>query len=170
MKRLFDFIMCVMLGVMMFISKMLMESLPNIHLLAMFIVLATVLYRSKALVSIYVYVFMDGLLHGFSPWWLPYLYIWTVLWAVVMLLPKNMSNRAAVPVYSAVCALHGLLYGVLYAPAQALLFGLDFKGMVSWIIAGLPYDAVHAAGNLVAGALVVPLAAAVRKAEGSVVK
>ena len=170
MKKLSKLVMCVMFGVLMFISKMLMEFLPNIHLLAMFIVLFTVLYRSKALISIYVYVFLDGFIHGFSAWWIPYLYIWTVLWAVAMLLPKNMPDKVAVPVYSIVCALHGLLFGTLYAPVQALLFGLDFRGMIAWIIAGLPYDAIHAAGNLLTGMLVVPLAAALKKATTAVMK
>ena len=33
-----------------------------------------------------------------------------------------------------------------------------FKGMIAWIVAGLPWDAIHAAGNLVTGALIIPLA------------
>jgi energy-coupling factor transport system substrate-specific component len=80
-----------------------------------------------------------------------------------MLLPKNMPKKIAIVVYPLVCGLHGLLFGTLYAPAQALLFGLDFKGMISWIIAGLPWDAVHAAGNIVAGFLIIPLSELLRK-------
>ncbi|MGN1161812.1 MAG: hypothetical protein ACI4SX_06160, partial [Candidatus Fimenecus sp.] len=87
---------------------------------------------------------------------------WAVLWGVTMLLPKNMSKKIAVPVYAIVCALHGLLFGTLYAPAQAIMFGLNFKGMITWIIAGLPYDAIHAAGNLAAGLLIVPLSDALK--------
>ena len=88
-----------MFGVLMFSSKLLMEALPNIHLLGMFTVLLTVVYRSRALYPIYTYVLLNGAYAGFSPWWLPYLYIWTVLWGVVMLLPKNMPRKAAAVVY-----------------------------------------------------------------------
>ena len=56
-----------------------------------------------------------------------------------------------------VCALHGFLYGTLYAPAQAILFGLDFKGMLSWIIAGLPFDFIHGVSNFFCGALILPM-------------
>ena len=60
-------------------------------------------------------------------------------------------------VYSVVCALHGFLYGTLYAPAQALLFGLDFEQMIAWIIAGLPWDLVHGVSNFICGLLICPI-------------
>ena len=146
-----------MLGAMMFASKILMDVLPNIHLIGTFIVAITVVYRKKALYPIYVFVFITGLLNGFGTWWLPYLYIWTVLWGGVMLLPKKLPEKAKPFIYSAVCALHGFLYGVLYAPAQALLFGLDFKGMIAWIVAGLAFDVTHGISNFVCGMLICPL-------------
>ena len=88
---------------LMFCSKMLMEFLPNIHLLGMFTMLLTVVYRKQALIPIYLYVFIQGLYAGFSLWWLPYLYVWTVLWGMTMLLPKNMSDKVAAVVYPVVC-------------------------------------------------------------------
>ena len=141
-----------------------MELLPNIHLLGLFIVCFTVVYRVKALFPIYVYIFLQGVVSGFAPWWVPYLYVWTVLWAVTMLLPKKMSKKVAIPVYAVVCALHGLCYGTLYAPAQALMFGLDFKGMLAWIAAGFYFDIIHCIGNFALGFLIIPLAEAIRKA------
>ena len=32
---------------------------------------------------------------GFGVWWVPYLYVWTVLWGMTMLLPKKMPNITA---------------------------------------------------------------------------
>ena len=163
--RLQVYEMCIfaMLGSIMFVSKILMEALPNIHLLGMFTMLYTVVYRKKALIPIYVYVFLNGVFSGFSMWWIPYLYLWAILWAVTMLLPVNMSKRTSYIVYPVVCALHGLAFGTLYAPAQAIMFHLNFKGMISWIIAGLPYDCIHCAGNFVAGFLIVPLSGVLNK-------
>ena len=51
----------------------------------------------------------------------------------------------------------GLLFGVLYAPAQAWMFGMDFKMTVAWILAGLPFDVIHGISNLFVGMLVVPM-------------
>ena len=149
-------------------SKMIMELLPNIHLLGVFIVAFTVVYRQKALYIIYTYVFLNGIFSGFAAWWIPYLYVWTVLWAAVMLLPKNMPKKAQPIVYMAVCAAHGFLFGTLYAPAQAILFGLSFQGMVAWIIAGLPWDFMHGISNFFCGILIMPLVYALRYAEKNV--
>ena len=74
-----------MLGALMYASKMLMEVLPNVHLIGVFVIATTVVYRKKALYPIYVFVLLTGLLGGFAMWWIPYLYIWGVLWAVTML-------------------------------------------------------------------------------------
>lgn len=154
-----------LLGAIMFLSKILMEFLPNIHMLGMFTMLYTIVYRKKALIPIYVFVLLEGVFAGFSMWWIPYLYIWTILWAVTMLLPKNMPDKIAIPVYMAVCGLHGLSYGTLYAPFQALAFGYDFKGTLAWIASGLPWDIIHMIGNIVLGSLILPLSKLLIKLE-----
>lgn len=154
-----------MLGALMYASKVIMEALPNVHLLGVFTIAFTLVYRKKALYPIYTYVMLNGFFVGFATWWLPYLYLWAILWGVTMLLPQNMPKRVAPLVYMLVCAAHGFLFGTLYAPAQALLFGLSFQGMISWIIAGLPWDAVHGISNFCCGALILPIVKILRSAE-----
>ena len=150
-------------GTLMFCSKIVMEALPNIHLLGMFTMVFTLVFRKKALIPIYIFVFLTVLYAGFTPWVAPYLYAWTVLWGVTMLLPKRMPGRVKYVVYPLICALHGLSFGVLCAPCQALFFGLNFKGTLAWIAAGLPFDITHAVGNLLAGILVMPLSKLLQK-------
>ena len=154
-----------MLGALMYTSKVLMEVAPNVHLLGTFVIAITVVYRQKALYPIYVYVFINGLFSGFSMWWVPYLYIWTVLWGITMLLPKKMPQKIKPIVYMLVCALHGFLFGTLYAPAQAIMFGLDFEGTVAWIVAGLPWDFIHGVSNFCCALLVVPIANILKRAQ-----
>lgn len=149
----------------MYASKMIMEVAPNIHLIGVFVIAITVVYRKKALYPIYIFVLLTGLLNGFSAWWVPYIYIWTVLWAVTMMLPKQMPKKARPFVYMAVCAMHGFCYGLLYAPAQAIMFGLNVEGMVSWIIAGLPFDMIHGVSNFFCGMLIMPIVSTLRMAE-----
>ena len=157
--------MCVfaMLGTLMFCSKIIMEVLPNIHLLGMFTMVYTVAFRKKALIPIYIFVFLTGLYGGFSAWWVPYLYLWTVLWGITMLIPQKLPQKAYCVIYPLVCCLHGLAYGTLYAPTQAILFGLNFKQTITWIITGLPWDAIHGIGNLCAGLLILPLSNLIKK-------
>ncbi|MBQ8539562.1 MAG: hypothetical protein IJ433_07910 [Ruminococcus sp.] len=154
---IFEMTLFAMFSSMMFISKIVLEFLPNIHLLGMFTMLLTVGYRKKALIPIYIYVLLNGVYAGFNMWWVPYLYVWTVLWGVTMLLPTGMSKTAKMIVYPVVCALHGLYFGVLFAPTQALMFNFTFEQTIAWIVAGFPFDIIHAVGNFVLGFLIYPL-------------
>ena len=104
-------------GALMYASKMIMEVSPNVHLLGVFTVAFTVVYRKKALYPIYTYVLL----------------------------------------YIICCSLHGFLFGTLYAPAQAILYGMGFKATIARIIAGLPWDAIHGVSNLVCGLLIMPI-------------
>ena len=153
-----------LLGAIMYVSKILLEFLPNVHLLGVLTVAYTVVFRKKALYPIYAFVLIIGALNGFSLWWVPYLYLWTVLWGATMLVPRFKNKIVYGIVLSVVCSLHGFLYGTLYAPFQALAFGLTFKGMLAWIVAGLPWDAIHGVSNLIVSVLIFPIAAVLKMA------
>lgn len=146
-----------MLGALTFCSKLLMEWAPNIHFIALFIITFTVVYRIKALVPIYVFVLLAGVYGGFNVWWIPYLYIWLPLWALALLLPRRAPIWLLTPLAMLLGGLHGICYGILYAPAEALFFGLDFQMTLAWIASGALFDILHAIGNLAACTLVYPL-------------
>ena len=156
-----------MLGALMYASKIIMEVAPNIHLLGVFTIALTVVYRKKALYPIYTYVLLNGLLSGFATWWIPYLYLWTVLWGVTMLIPQTMPKIIKPLVYMSINAAHGFLFGILYAPAQAILYGLNLKSMLAWIAAGLPFDFIHGISNFFCGMLIVPIIKILLKLERS---
>lgn len=159
-----------MLGAVMYVSKIVMEFLPNVHLLGVFTIAFTVIYRKKALYPVYIFVLLLGMFNGFNAWWIPHLYLWTVLWAATMLLPVNMPKKVRTIAYMLINAAHGFLYGTLYAPAQAVMFGLDFEKTIAWIVAGLPWDAVHGISNFVCGLLIIPIISVLRMAENGMEK
>ena len=160
---LYELIALSMLGAVMFVSDLAMEALPNIHLVAMLIVFTTALYRHKALVSIYIYVMITGVFYGFALWWLAYLYIWLFPFLLTLLIPRGAPKWVKIIFYPVITTLHGLMFGVLYAPAQALIYGLDFEGILAWIAAGFVFDIIHALGNLSLGLLVYPLEVSLKK-------
>ncbi len=152
-----------MFGAMMTISDQLMNALPNVHLVGMFTMVLTIVYRHKALVPIYVFVVLDGLIEGFYlSTWIMYSYIWLVLWIWTMLLPKNMPQKVKTVVYPIVCALHGLAFGVLTAPVALFMYYpqsmWNMQDFWKLVVAGLAFDVNHIVGNLFAGLLVLPLA------------
>ncbi len=158
-------ILFAMLGVIMFISKVVMEGLPNIHLLGMLTITYTVVYRWRALIPIYIYVFLNGIFAGFASWWIAYLYVWAILWAATMLIPKRTPKKLACVIYPLLCAAHGLFFGVLCAPAEAIIHHMSFQQTLAWISTGFVFDVIHTFGNLAVGLLVFPLSEALRKLE-----
>ena len=130
-----------MLGAVMFCSKIIMEVLPNIHILGMLTMVYTLVYRKKALFPIYVYVLLNGVFSGFATWWIPYLYIWAVL-AVVSMFLKDMKSPLAWALLSGV---FGLLFGALCAPVDVFIGGFAYAGS-KWV-SGIPFDLLHCGGN-----------------------
>lgn len=161
-NHIFEMSLFAMLGALMFCSKIIMEAFPNIHLLGMLVMLYTVVFRFKALIPIYLYVTVQGIYAGFAEWWIPYLYVWTVLWGMTMLLPKKMPRGVAAIVYPAVCALHGFAFGIIYAPGQALLYGFNFEQTLAWIASGFYFDILHGVSNIFTGMLILPLSELLR--------
>ncbi|MBQ2686446.1 MAG: hypothetical protein IJF55_01770 [Clostridia bacterium] len=152
------------LGALMYASKIVMDALPNIHLIAMFIALYTVVFRAKALYPIYVFVFLTGLMNGFGTWWFAYLYIWAILWAVIMLIPRNAPKWVYFSIIPVVCALHGFAYGTMCAPVEALVRSYTFKEMLAWISMGIYFDMIHGISNFAMAFLVFPLSKELKKA------
>ncbi len=151
-----DIVVLSLLSALMCVGDFAMEWLPNIHLVGVFIVVATAVYRWYALFPIYVYVLIQGIVGAFQPWWIAYIYVWAILWAFVMLIPKKLPEKAKYALYVAVCALHGFLFGVLYAPSQVLLFfDGDFSKMLPWVIVGIPADITHGISNLILGTVLI---------------
>jgi len=132
--------------------------IPNVHMLGLIIAACTLTYRTKALIPLYIYILLEGFFKRFSLSWIPYLYIWLPIWFAFMIVGKiKLPKKIQVPLFMFLCGLHGLAFGTLYAPAHALIYGLNFNGMVAWIIAGLPFDIIHAIGNIAAATLIIPL-------------
>ena len=155
-----------MFGAMMFATKYLMEVLPNVHLLGLFIGTLTVVYRARALIPLYLYVFLDGLVHGFATWWIAYLYIYLPLFFAFLLLPRRLPDRARAILYPTITALHGLVFGFLYIPVWAIMFGLDTpEKVLSFLVAGIPFDLSHVISNAIFGTLILPLSRLLFKLE-----
>jgi len=163
-RKVKDLSIFAMLATIILVSQVALAAIPGVQLVGMLIASISVAYKKRALIPIYAFALLFCLYWGFFPWNLPYFYIWLPLWGLFML-----AEKAALPpktrrfVYAALCSLFGLLFGVLYAPAQALLFGLNLEQTVAWVIAGIPTSITTAASNFAAGLLIIPLSDLMKK-------
>ena len=132
-----------MLGALTFAAKWVMAFLPNIEPSSLMVMLFAVTFGFKALYPIYTYVALEFLINGFNLWSINYLYIWLIL-AVAAWLFRRASHPL---VWALISGVFGLLFGLLCAPVYWVVGGWAYA--VSWWISGIPFDALHCAGNFV---------------------
>lgn len=138
-----DIAFLAIMAALMFASQVVMASLPNIHIVALLIILTTFMFGWKAMYSVAVFIVLEGLMFGFGPWWFGYIIAWPLLVVVTVIFRANTA-----PLFWAVVSgLHGLFFGALCAIPQIFILGA--KGAVAWWINGIPFDLIHCAGNFV---------------------
>ena len=140
-QKLREIVTLALLAALMFATQVALAALPNIHLVAVIVILAAILFGWKALYSVYVFVLLEGLIYGFSMWFVNYLYVWTVLTVIAVLFRNNRSRWF----WAAVAGIFGLLFGALCAPVDVFIGGFGYAA-AKWV-SGIPFDLLHCAGN-----------------------
>ena len=142
-RPLRDLIALSLLACLMFGAKFALQNIPNVHLGAVLIIVATLRFGHKALYMVFVYIMLEGLFFGFSIWWIPYIYIWAIL--VLAVLPQRKHKSWLL--LSATGALHGYLFGAMCSLVTIVLSGLK-AGFAFWV-SGIPYDLIHGTSNFI---------------------
>lgn len=130
-----------LLAALLFVSQVGLAFLPNIEVVSLLIILYTMFFKKKTLYIIYIFVLLEGLLYGFGIWWIMYLYVWTLLWGLTMLL----KNEKSPVIWAFISGFYGLSFGTLCSVPYFFTGGVHMA--VSWIISGLIMDIVHGVGN-----------------------
>jgi len=148
-----------LMGALMLALQVAMSGLPNIHATAILIILTAVFFGWKCLYAVAVFIMLEGLVWGFGLWWACYWYLWPALAIPAVLLRENRSAL----IWAVIAALHGLLFGILYALPYFFVGGVEML-LAKWI-SGIPFDLAHCAGNFVLTLLLFkPLCKALEKA------
>lgn len=118
-----------------------LAAIPNIEVVSLLIVLYTRRFRAKTLLIIYTFALLEGLVYGFGMWFINYLYVWTVLWGLTMLL-CNMQGTLG---WVAMLGGFGLGFGALCSIPYLFIGGFGMMG--AYFLSGIPFDLLHALGN-----------------------
>lgn len=132
-----------LLTALLFLGQVFMAFLPNIELVSLLILLYTLYLGKKVFWVIYSFIFLEGFLYGFGIWWFSYLYIWSILAAVVYLLRKNNSALF----WAILSGFFGLAFGALCALPYLAAGG--WAAAFSYWVAGLSFDIAHCIGNFI---------------------
>ncbi len=157
--KLFETILLTLLGVLMYVSQVIMATIPNIELVSLLIILTARKFGYKSLLSVYVFVGCEILTYGISLWVVNYIYVWAILCLIVCLVRKIDS----VWLYIMISGLFGIAFGTLCSIPNFFIGGIGYG--ISYIISGLGFDLAHCIGNTVLTFLLYrPLTIALNKA------
>lgn len=143
-KKTLELVVLALLGALLFVAQIALASIPNVEVVSLLIYLYAKIYGKKALVPVYIFVLLEGLLYGFTIWWVTYLYVWAIL-VFLSIITKHESSTF---VCAAVTSLFGLSFGLLCTIPTLIIGGPG--AAVTFFINGLPFDIAHFAGNLTA--------------------
>ena len=141
--RVKDIAVIGMLSALLITVQVGLSFLPNIELVSALIILITLVFGRKTLYIIYVFVAVEGIIYGFGIWWFNYLYVWTVLYFVVILLRKFRSPL----LWAAVSGIFGVTFGALCSIPYFIMGGI--ASAAAYWIAGIPFDIIHGISNFI---------------------
>lgn len=136
-----DLVIMALMTAILFIGQVGMQFLPNIEIVTLLVILFTQAYGKKVFFIIYTFAFLEGIFYGFGIWWINYLYVWTVL-AIIVLMIRTSSTI----MWSIISGIYGLAFGFLCAIPYFIAGGAA-AGMAYWG-AGLYFDILHCIGNV----------------------
>ena len=145
--KLVEILILVLMGVLMYISQVIMAPLTNIELVSFLIIIVARRFGVKSFVSVYIFAFLEIMTYGFHIWSINYLYVWAIL--VLIVLPFRKINN--VIFYTAISGIFGITFGTLCSIPYFITGG--FSMGVAYIISGFSFDIPHCIGNVVLTAI-----------------
>jgi len=133
-----------LLGALIFVLKFAMAGLPNIEPVTLLVMVYASVFNRQSWYPISIYIVLEMLIYGFGLWTIGYCYIWFILALISVAIIPKIKNRWCI---ATIAGLFGLLFGALYIPIYIIYGGIEYA--IAWWIAGLSFDAIHAAGNFV---------------------
>ena len=125
-------------------GKLALSFLPNIEIVSLLIILYARHFRWKVIPIILLFITIEMFIWGVQTWVIMYLYSWPLL-ALVAYLTRNCPSVILTAIISGT---FGLLFGALCSIVYLFIGGPSTA--FAWWVAGLPWDFVHCAGNVVA--------------------
>ena len=132
------------LSAIMYVSKALLEFLPNVELVSMLIIVYGLVFGREVFLIILVFNLFELVQWGFGVWWISYLYSWPLLGLAVLALRRRAGEEFLV--WAVVSGLFGLAFGSLFAAAW---LPVDVSYAFSYWVSGLPWDVAHCVSNFI---------------------
>lgn len=134
-------------------AKVALNAIPNVELVTLLVIVFTKHFGWKmTLPAVLIFAFIECTYWGFGTWSVVYFYMWPLL----VFLTELVRKQDSLWVYVLLSAAFGLFFGAFCSIATLVIGG--WSAAFAWWIAGIPYDLIHGAANLIIAALLfIPL-------------
>ena len=102
-----------LLSAILYVSKAVLEFLPNIELVSLLVILYSLVFGWEAMLIVTIFNLFELIQWGFGTWWFSYLYVWPLLCVITMLLKKLVKEEFLI--WAIVSGSFGLIFGSLFA-------------------------------------------------------
>lgn len=141
------------LAALLTVGKLSLSFLPNIEVVTLLLMVYTVtLGWQRAALAAVVFSLVEIFLYGIQTWVVMYLVVWPSLVLLTAALEKLLSKLRFRIGYALLAGVYGFVFGLLCAVVEACFY-TGSRGFFPYLFlywsAGLPFDALHAAGNLI---------------------
>lgn len=133
-----------MLSAILYISKVALEFVPNVELVTMLTIIYALVFGAETYLVVTVFNMFELVQWGFGTWWFSYLYVWSLLCLITLLLKRLIKEEFLV--WSVVSGCFGLIFGALFA---VFYLPMDPHYALSYWISGLPWDVAHSISNFI---------------------
>lgn len=133
-----------LLSAILYVSKVILDFLPNVELVSLFVILFSLVFGRETLLIVTVFNLFQIIQWGLGTWTISYLYVWPLLCLLTLLLKKIIKEEFII--WSIFSGCFGLIFGSLFA---LVYIPVDPAYALSYWISGLPWDVWHAVWNFV---------------------
>ncbi len=124
-----------------------MAPIPNVSPTTSILIITTILLGVKyGIIQAVLTMVVSNLILGMGIWTMPQIVSLSVIALVTGILIRPLFSKIPFWAMALYTGMAGLLYGFVISLAQIPLYG--FKYFVSYYLAGLSFDMMHAAGNI----------------------
>lgn len=169
-----ELVLMALLSAALTAGKMALAAIPNIEIVSLLLIIYALSFGMvKGVIISVIFTLTDCFIYGFNTWTVMYFVVWPVL-VVITCLARPLLDRLRIGKgekglaagqllgYSVMSAIYGFAFGFMCAIIEAAFMGGShggyFKYLIAYWVSGLPFDALHCAGNFcVALVLFLPL-------------
>ncbi|MBR1757743.1 MAG: hypothetical protein IJ744_03315 [Lachnospiraceae bacterium] len=129
------------------VSKHALDFLPNVELISLLVILYTLHLGKRTLFLTLGFTLLEIFYWGPHTWVIMYLYVWPFLVFLTLQMKKHRDEKYDFLQFAVLSGLFGLFFGAMCSLVYLVIGGP--RTALSWWVAGIPYDLIHAGANFV---------------------